>query len=89
MQQGSESQVSSSATILDVRGLAEPDNILAILKKASELPSGSTLEFVIESNPFQLYDLLQQRGYVLEMQPQKDGTFLGRVKLRDKDHLGH
>ena len=88
MQQSPESQVKSSSAVLDVRGIAAPDNILVVLKKASELPNGATLEFVIESNPFQLYDLLQQRGYVLEMVPQNDGTFLGKAKARDRD-AGH
>ena len=85
MQQSPGSQVKSSVTVLDVKGMNAPDNILAVLKKVGELQNGSALEFVIESNPFQLYDLLQQRGYILEMQPQKDGTFLGKVTPRDKN----
>jgi TusA-related sulfurtransferase len=83
MEQSKAGQASSSATVLDVKGLKAPDNILAVLKKASELPNGSTLEFLIDSNPFQLYDLLQQRGFLLEMEAQSDGTFLGRVRPRD------
>ena len=79
----------NSSGMLDVRGIQPPDNILAVLKKAGELSNSATLEFVIESNPFQLYDLLQQRGFVLEMEPQKDGTFVGRVKARDREALGH
>lgn len=87
MQESPGSQVKSNVTVLDLKGLKEPDNILAVLKKVGELQNGSALEFVIGSNPFQLYDLLQQRGYILEMQPQKDGTFLGKVTPRDKS--GH
>ena len=89
MQQSPGSQVQPSVTVLDLKGLKEPDNILAVLKKVSELQNGPTLEFVIGSNPFQLYDLLQQRGYILEMQPQKDGTFLGKVTPRGKNGLEH
>ena len=89
MQQSPGSQVQPSVTVLDVKGMNAPDNILAVLKKVSELKNGLMLEFVIESNPFQLYDLLQQRGYILEMQPQKDGTFLGKVTPRDKNGLEH
>ena len=84
MQQSPGSQMKSNVTVLDVKELKAPDNILAVLKKVSELQNGGTLEVAIDSNPFQLYDLLQQRGYILEMQPQKDGTFLGRVTPRDK-----
>ena len=82
-------QSSGSSEVLDVRGVQAPDNVLTVLKKAGELSNGSTLEFVIDSNPFQLYDLLQQRGFFLEMQTQKDGTFLGRVKPRDRKALAH
>jgi hypothetical protein len=89
MQESPGTQISSSATILDVRGLSAPDNILAILKSVGELPNGSTLEFLIESNPFQLYDLLQQRGFFLEIQPQEDGGFLGRLKARDDKDSSH
>jgi len=84
MQESPGSQIKSNVTVLDLKGLKEPDNILAVLKKVSELQNGSTLEFVIGSNPFQLYDLLQQRGYILEMQPQKDGAFVGKVRPREK-----
>jgi uncharacterized protein (DUF2249 family) len=89
MQQSPGTQVNTSAIQFDVKGLKAPDNILAVLKKVSELPTGSTLEFVMDSNPVQLYDLLQQRGFFLEMKGQPDGTFLGRVKARDVDTLTH
>jgi hypothetical protein len=88
MQESSGAKASSNA-IFDVRGVKAPDDILAILKKASDLPTGSSLEFQIDSNPFQLYDLLQQRGFFLEMVQQTDGTFLGLVKARDTSGLDH
>jgi TusA-related sulfurtransferase len=79
-------------SVLDVRGLQPPDNILKILKHVTELPKGSTgspLEVCLDSNPFQLYDLLQQRGYFLELKPQPDGCYRGQVKQRDIDALSH
>ena len=82
-------QPGSNGTVLDVRGLQAPDNILAVLRKAGELAKGSTLEFLIDANPFQLYDLLQQRGYFLEMIPEKEGIYRGRVKERDVKALAH
>lgn len=73
----------TSDSVLDVRGLKAPDNVLAVLAKASGLNQRGNFDFLIDSNPFQLYDLLQQRGYALEMTPQSDGTYLGRASLRD------
>jgi hypothetical protein len=89
MQHSPGSQVNSSATVFDVRELKAPDNILAVLKKAGELPNGSSFEFLIDSNPFQLYDLLQQRGFFLQMETQPDGTFIGKVKARDAEATAH
>lgn len=66
-----------------------PDDILKILKQVTELPKGSSLEVCLDSNPFQLYDLLQQRGYFLELAPQPDGAFRGKIKQRDIDALKH
>ena len=89
MAEGSGTQPGSNGTVLDVRGLQAPDNILTVLRKAAELTQGTTLEFVIDSNPVQLYDLLQQRGYFLEMIPQEKGIYRGRVKERDIKALAH
>jgi uncharacterized protein (DUF2249 family) len=69
--------------VLDVRGVPSPENVLSVLKRASELPSGAVLEIRMDRNPWQLYDLLQQRGYFLEMEPQKDGSFSGKLRQRE------
>ena len=87
MQQSPVEQNKTNETVLDVRGMQAPDNIMVILQKANEL--GSALEFRIESSPFQLYDLLQQRGFFLEIEPQEDGSFLGRLKPRETKALKH
>lgn len=76
-------------TVVDVRGLQAPENIMTILHKVVGLPKGSTLEVCLDSNPFQLYDLLQQRGYFLHLTPQPDGSYRGVVKQRDIDALSH
>lgn len=75
--------------VLDVRGIQPPDNILKVLKQVTEMPKGANLEVCLDSNPFQLYDLLQQRGYFLELNRQADGCYRGKVKLRDIDALTH
>lgn len=79
----------SSNTVLDVRGVQPPDNILKVLKQATELPKGAAMEVCLDSNPFQLYDLLQQRGYFLELTRQPDGCYRGKLKQRDIDALSH
>jgi uncharacterized protein (DUF2249 family) len=76
-------------SVLDVRGIQPPDNILKILKQVTDLPKDSALEVCLDSNPFQLYDLLQQRGFFLEISPQADGCYRGRVKPRDIAALKH
>lgn len=78
-----------TAELFDARGLPAPENVLAILKKASALPNGAELEVWLDSNPFQLYDLLQQRGYFLEMTGQLDGTYRGKLKQREVEKLRH
>jgi uncharacterized protein (DUF2249 family) len=76
-------------SIIDVRGVQPPDNILTILRKVTELPRGAKLEICIDSNPFQLYDLLQQRGYFLDLVRQPDGSFRGSASQREIDALRH
>jgi len=81
--------IGQKAELLDVRGVPSPENVLSILKRASELPPGAVLEIRIESNPWQLYDLLQQRGYFLEMTRQNDGSYAGKLQQREISVLKH
>ena len=76
-------------SVLDLRGVQAPDNVLAILHKVTGLPKGASLEVCLDSNPFQLYDLLQQRGYFVDLVRQEDGSYRGVVKQRDVDALSH
>ena len=66
-----------------------PDNILAVLKRVSGLAKGATVEVCLDSNPFQLYDLLQQRGYFIDLVLQPDGSYRGHLKQRDIEALIH
>ena len=75
--------------VLDVRGMQAPDNILTVLKSVSGLAKGAVVEVCLDSNPFQLYDLLQQRGYFIDLALQPDGSYRGRLKRRDIDALSH
>lgn len=89
MDESAVKQPGESSKVLDVRGLKAPDNILAVLEKATEMQAKSEVEFVIDSSPLQLYDLLQQRGYMLDLKPMSDGTFVGRAWPRDIKALSH
>jgi hypothetical protein len=71
--------------ILDIRGMASPANVLAVLNRASTLPKGVSFEIRSDCNPYQLYDLLQQRGFALMMARQADGTYLGKIAPRDSN----
>lgn len=73
----------SSSVELDVRGLEPPQPILAILKKVTELPPDATLKVRIDTNPWQLYDLLQQRGFFYQAQKVAEGGYCGLVKPRE------
>ncbi|HEV8544289.1 MAG TPA: sulfurtransferase TusA family protein [Verrucomicrobiae bacterium] len=67
---------------LDLRGVQPPENVLAVLKRVSQLAPGAQLEIRLDSNPFQLYDLLQQRGFLLVVR-QENGGYRGLVTPRD------
>ena len=86
---GSAVNTASNNSVLDVRGVQPPDDILKVLKQVTGLPKGVSLEVCLDSNPFQLYDLLQQRGYFLELTQQPDGCYRGKVEQRDIDALSH
>lgn len=66
--------------------MAAPANVLAVLSRTSSLPAGASLEIRSDCNPYQLYDLLQQRGFSLTMEPGKDGAYCGRITPRAPSH---
>jgi len=68
---------------LDVRGLEPPEPIMAVLKKVTELPPKTNLRVRIDSNPWQLYDLLQQRGFFYESEKTAEGGYCGIVRRRE------
>lgn len=75
-------QKSAQPVTLDTRGMQPPQPILEILKRVTELTGGGQLEVLMENNPFQLYDLLQQRGYFLQTEKQPDGSVRGLIRAR-------
>lgn len=78
-----------AAETLDLRGMEPPKPILAILKKVGELGPGARLDVRLDNQPMQLYDLLQQRGFLLTCQKQPDGSCFGRIEPRNHPANGH
>ena len=50
---------------------------------------GAALQIRSDCNPWQLYDLLQQRSFTLLMEREKNGSYLGKLEPRDIDALKH
>jgi hypothetical protein len=59
---------------LDLRGVEAPQPLLTVLSKVSSAPRDSGLEVMLDQQPFQLYDLLQQRGWRADFAKQEDGS---------------
>jgi tRNA 2-thiouridine synthesizing protein A len=68
---------------MDLRGLEPPLPILAILKKVAELSPSAWVHVKIDSNPWQLYDLLQQRGFNYLATRLADGSYEAKIVPRD------
>lgn len=77
-----EAKETTAVEKLDTRGWEAPEPILAILKKAGELPANAILEVRMDNQPMQLYDLLQQRGFFLIAEKQAEGCFVGKIRAR-------
>lgn len=62
-------------TELDVRGLPPPEPFLNITQALQTLAAGSALRVLIHREPYPLYQLLGDTGYVWQTTPQPDGNF--------------
>jgi TusA-related sulfurtransferase len=67
---------------LDVSGSEGPEAVLHVMSEASKLGEGEVLEVTLSCIPFQLYDLLQQRGYLICYANEKNGKVCGVVRRR-------
>ena len=73
--------------LLDIRSIPAPENVMNVLNRASALSPGASLQIRADANPWQLYDLLQQRGFFLSMTREDDGSYLGTITPREIDKL--
>jgi uncharacterized protein (DUF2249 family) len=75
--------------VLDIRGMPSPANVLCVLSRVSALPPGGRLQIRSDCNPYQLYDLLQQRGFALGMEKEMEGSYVGTIVSRNIAALRH
>lgn len=74
---------------LDLRGVEPPGHVLALLKKVSQIPPGESLHARLDNHPAQLYDLLQQRGFLLQMEPAADGGYAATIRPQPTPPVPH
>ncbi len=60
---------------LDVRGLPPPEPFENIMQALQTLPAGETLRVLIHREPFPLYEVLRDTGYVRQTSALADGSF--------------
>lgn len=73
---------------LDLRGVSGVEAVITTLKRAEGLPAGQNLVVTLAETPFQLYDLLQQRGLQIAYEPQAGGTVVGLIRRRSPGPQG-
>lgn len=61
--------------ILDNRGLEPPAPMMRTLKNLDKMKKGEKLAIINDRRPMFLYEELDERGYLHETEPQKDGSF--------------
>ncbi|MFZ5524586.1 MAG: DUF2249 domain-containing protein [Pseudomonadota bacterium] len=65
---------------LDVRGLPPPEPFELIISTLQRLPAGECLHVHIHREPYPLYEVLRDGGYVWQTTELKDGSFSIRIR---------
>lgn len=68
------------AATIDVRGLAPPEPMLAILMKLAELGPQARLDVRIHRDPLPLYERLAERGFAAAVERRGEGDYLVRIR---------
>ena len=71
-----------SESLLDVRGLEPPEPMVRIMDAIATLQSGETLCVAIHREPFPLYAMLAEEGYVHSTTWKQDGYFEVIIRQR-------
>lgn len=61
--------------LIDARGLEPPEPLEKVMQTLPLLRPGQTLRLLLHREPFPLYPLLAERGYVHETNMQPDGSY--------------
>jgi len=64
---------------LDVRGLPPPEPFEHIMRALPALPAGEYLHVHIDREPYPLYEVLRDIGYVWQTTAMTDGSFSIRI----------
>jgi uncharacterized protein (DUF2249 family) len=64
---------------LDVRGLTPPEPFEHIMRALPALPAGAYLRVHIDREPYPLYEVLRDIGYVWQSTALTDGSFSIRI----------
>ncbi|PIV15209.1 MAG: hypothetical protein COS43_03505 [Gallionellales bacterium CG03_land_8_20_14_0_80_55_15] len=67
---------------LDVCGLPPPEPFEKIMKALQTLPAGETLRVRIPREPFPLYAVLRDTGYIWTTTPSAEGNYEILITLR-------
>lgn len=62
-------------TELDVRGLPPPEPFEQIMQALQSLPAGSGLRVLIHREPYPLYEVLRDNGFIWQTSALADGNF--------------
>lgn len=65
----------NTITEIDVRGLAPPEPFEIIMPALHKLVPGATLQVLIHREPFPLYDMMRESGYVWRTLKLPDNSF--------------
>lgn len=69
--------------LVDARGLEPPEPMERVLAVLARLEPGQAIRMLLHREPFPLYPLLAERGFVHATQPANDGGFVIVIRRRD------
>jgi uncharacterized protein (DUF2249 family) len=72
---------------IDARGLEPPQPLVRILEAIADLPRNSAIHARTDRRPIHLYPQLENRGFTARTEQQSDGSFLTRIRARQRDSI--
>jgi hypothetical protein len=72
--------MNESMVKVDARGLEPPQPMVVILEALARLPERAELQAQTDRRPWNLYPLLEQRGFAGATKEQHDGSFITTIR---------